>query len=367
MSLKRIRVLIVDDSALVRRVVSNSLAPFADIEVVGTAPDPYIARDRIKELNPDVLTLDIEMPRMDGITFLKLIMQHRPMPVIIMSSLTQSGSEKTLEALQAGAVDVLGKPQGAFSAVEDGQQLAEKIRAAAGARVRVPNQPSPNATSTARPAMRTPQAGGAVSGRNFPARSIILLGASTGGTEAIKTVLTSLSGDLPGICIVQHIPAYFSKAFADRMNQICAMEVREAKAGDVVQRGVALIAPGGYHMILKWSGTQYTVDLNQGPQIHFQRPAVDILFDSAVKCGAGPSTVAAVLTGMGADGAAGLLHLREAGARTIAQNEETCVVFGMPREAIRCGAAQQILPLDQVGPRLEQLISPALVNTKCAA
>jgi two-component system chemotaxis response regulator CheB len=357
---KRIRVLIVDDSALVRKIVATSLAPFPDIEVVGTAPDPYVARDRIRELDPDVVTLDLEMPRMDGITFLKLIMQHRPMPVIIMSSLTQAGSEKALEALQIGAVDVLGKPSGSFSVQEDGLLLAEKIRAAAYARVRPARSDASSAAPPAKAAI-------AESGRHFAPRKIILLGASTGGTEALKMVLTAMGGDLPGICIVQHIPATFSKAFADRMNQCCAMEVREAKQGDVLQRGLALVAPGGFHMILKWSGSRYTVELNQGPQVHFQRPAVDILFESAVKCGAAPHAVAAVLTGMGADGAAGLLHLREAGASTLAQSEETCVVFGMPREAIRLGAAQHVVPLEHVGRRLEQLISPISNKTTCPA
>lgn len=355
MNSKRIRVLIVDDSAMVRRIVTDSLGRFPDIEVVGTAPDPYVARDRILELKPDVVTLDIEMPRMDGITFLKVIMKHRPMPVIIMSSLTQAGSGKALEALQAGAVDVLSKPSGTFSASEDGQLLAEKIRAAAVARVRpVTEEPDPAASAAraAVPIVRPPAMPGV---RRFAPRQLILLGASTGGTEALKTVLMSMSGDLPGICIVQHIPAYFSKAFADRLNQLCAMEVREAKQGDKVQPGLALVAPGGYHMILKWNSVHYTVDLSQGPPIHHQRPAVDVLFDSAVKCGAGPHAVAAVLTGMGADGAAGLLHLRASGASTLAQNEETCVVFGMPREAILRGAAQQVVPLEQIGRRLEQL------------
>lgn len=357
---KRIRVLIVDDSALVRKIVTTSLAQFPDIEVVGTASDPYVARDRIRELDPDVVTLDIEMPRMDGITFLKIIMQHRPMPVIIISSLTQAGSEKALEALEAGAVDVLGKPSGSFSVQEDGLRLVEKIRAAAYARVRPARSDTPSAPPPAR-------AGNTESGRHFASRKIILLGASTGGTEALKDVLTGMSGDLPGICIVQHIPATFSKAFAERMNHCCAMEVREARHGDVVQRGLALVAPGGYHMILKWNGANYTAELNQGPMIHFQRPAVDILFDSAVKCGAAPHATAAVLTGMGADGAAGLLHLREAGASTIAQNEETCVVFGMPKEAIRLGAAQHVVPLEHIGRRLEQLMCPAPANTALTA
>jgi two-component system chemotaxis response regulator CheB len=355
MNTKPIRVLVVDDSALARKIIVNSLAPFKAIEVVGTAIDPYIARDKILELNPDVLTLDIEMPRMDGLTFLKAIMKHRPMPVIIMSSLTASGSEKALEALQAGAVEVMGKPGGSSTAPLDGLRLAEKIMAAAGARVRpVAEWPRPiPARRAAEP--RTNGAGA----RHFPARELILLGASTGGTEALKAVLLSLHGDLPGICIVQHIPPAFSKAFADRMNQICPMEVREAAPGDVVKPGLALVAPGGWHMLLKWQGSRYAVDLTEGPAVHHQRPAVDILFDSAVKAGAGPYVVAALLTGMGADGAAGLLRLKEAGAATIAQNEETCVVFGMPREAIRLGAAQRVLPLEYIGAGIERMLLTA--------
>jgi len=255
-------------------------------------------------------------------------------------------------------VDVLCKPNGSSSAPTDGWQLAEKIRAAAGARVGVPrlNPPPPS-----RPAPKLAPPAFNSESRYFPARKIILLGASTGGTEALKTVLTDLSGDLPGICVVQHIPAQFSKAFADRLNQLCAMEVREAQHGDVLRRGLALVAPGGFHLVLKWNSASYTVDLSQGPQIHHQRPAVDILFDSAVRCGAGPHAVAALLTGMGADGAAGLLRLRQAGAKTIAQDEATCVVFGMPREAIRLGAAQQVVPLPQIAGRLEQLISAVAV------
>jgi len=346
MSPKPIRVLVVDDSALARKIITNSLASFPDIEVVGTAVDPYVARDKILELSPDVVTLDIEMPRMDGITFLKLIMKHRPMPVIVMSSLSAEGSVKAIEALQAGAVDIMGKPSGASSAHASGDLLAEKIRTAACARVparaEVASPPVPRALAVARP-------------RTFPPRSIILLGASTGGTEALKAVLTALPGNLPGICIVQHIPAYFSKAFADRLNTLCAMEVREACHGDHVQPGLALVAPGGFHVVLKWRGNGYVVELSEGPPVHHQRPAVDIMFDSAVKCGAGAHAVAALLTGMGADGAAGLLRLREAGATTIAQNEATCVVYGMPREAVRMGAAQHVLALPQVAPFLDRV------------
>jgi two-component system chemotaxis response regulator CheB len=369
MASRRIRVLIVDDSALVRKVLTESLAGDPEIEVVGTAVDPYVARDKILQLNPDVLTLDIEMPRMDGLSFLKLVMKHRPMPVIIISSLTTAGSGKALEALQAGAVDVMCKPGGSYSASSDGAGLAAKIKAAFHAKVRVRSgdttivsrlratpAPSPPTSQIHRPAGITSHAASRPAAgpvRNNSSKQIILMGASTGGTEALKTVLTHLSGSLPGICIVQHIPAHFSRAFADRLNQLCALEVREALHGDKVQPGLALVAPGGHHMVLRRVGAGYIVELSDAPLVHHQRPAVDILFDSAVRAGAGPNALAFLLTGMGADGAAGMLKLKEAGATTVAQNEDTCVVFGMPREAIRLGAAKRVLPIDQMAPFIE--------------
>jgi two-component system, chemotaxis family, protein-glutamate methylesterase/glutaminase len=380
----RIKLLVVDDSALVRKIITESLSKDRDIEVVGTAMDPIIAKDKILKLNPDVITLDIEMPRMDGLTFLKLVMKNRPMPVIIFSSLTQEGSQKAMEALQAGAVDILAKPSGSFSAYEDGTRLAEKIKTAAQVKFKprpasateADWQPSSPLSSAAlvRPALSTPAftpapmptihrpvfpaahpAPKAVSqGRQYSPRHVFVLGASTGGTEALKTVLTALPADLPGICVVQHIPAYFSLAFANRLNDLCQLEVREARHGDDVRPGLVLVAPGGHHMVLRWVGNHYVVELNDGPPVHHQRPAVDVLFDSAVKAGAGPHSLAVVMTGMGADGAVGMLKLREAGATTIAQNEETCVVFGMPREAIRIGAAQHVLSLYQIAARLDR-------------
>ena len=374
-----IRLLIVDDSALVRKILTESLSKDPDIEIVGTAADPYIARDKMLALKPDVMTLDIEMPRMDGLTFLKLVMKHRPMPVIIMSSLTGPGSELALQALQQGAVDVMGKPSGSYSVTSDIAVLVQKIKAAARAKLRMPAIVAPPAPPRAeaspgtafrtrasapvlhaeptavlaRPAVAlAPPAPSA--GRRYGARDLIVMGASTGGTEALKAILTQLPEDLPPIAIVQHIPAYFSKAFADRLNQLSRLEVREAVNGDRLRPGLALIAPGGHHIVLRWNGAGYTVELNDGPQVHHQRPAVDVLFDSAVKCGAGPHSLAVLLTGMGADGAAGMLRLREAGATTFAQDEESCVVFGMPREAIKLGAAQQILSLDQMASRIDR-------------
>ncbi len=359
----KIRVLIVDDSALVRRALTENLSRCPDIEVVGTAVDPYVARDKILLLNPDVLTLDIEMPRMDGLTFLKRLMQHRPMPVVILSSLTGAGSAKALEALQSGAVEVLEKASGAQSAMQDHTRLVEVIKAAARARLRSPPTESPASRPppAAVPALARASVVRAAGGRHYDSRKIILMGASTGGTEALRTVLTRLGADLPGICIVQHIPALFSLAFAQRLNELCALEVREARNGDLVQPGLALVAPGGFHIVLDWRGRGYVVRLNEGPQIHYQRPAVDVLFGSAAKAGAAAHALAILLTGMGTDGASSLLELRTAGARTICQDEASCVVFGMPREAIRLGAAQMILPLDQIASYVERFANEVAV------
>ncbi|MBM3845162.1 MAG: chemotaxis response regulator protein-glutamate methylesterase [Verrucomicrobia bacterium] len=333
---KRIRVLVVDDSAIARRVITESLAPYPEIEVVGTAVDPYDARSQILNLNPDVITLDVEMPRMDGITFLKLIMQHRPMPVIIMSSLTTQGSEKAMEALECGAVDIVDKPADSCSAHKDGPRLLARIQAPAQAPAIT--RPAPSASSGGK--------------RRFPARSLILIGASTGGPEALKKVLSGLEPDLPGIVIVQHIPAQFSRAMAVRLNSVSRLEVREAVHGDLVKPGTALVAPGGFHTVLHWDGCDYTVELNEGPPVHHQRPAVDVLFSSAVKAGAGQKSLGLVVTGMGSDGAAGLLELRKAGALTVAQDEESSVVYGMPKEAVRLGAAAHVAGISQMADKI---------------
>jgi two-component system, chemotaxis family, protein-glutamate methylesterase/glutaminase len=346
---RKIKVLVVDDSALARRIIMESLSPFPDIEVIGTAADAYVARDKILALKPDVVTLDIEMPRMDGLTFLRLIMRHRPMPVIVVSSLTVEGSQKALEALECGAMDVMGKPGGASSACSDGFALAEKIKAAAVARL--PKTPPMLVPSEAYPAervkLRSPP-------RSVNPRSLIVMGASTGGTEALKTVLAQMPDDLPGICVVQHIPAQFSLAFANRLNSLCAMEVREAKHGDEVTPGLALIAPGGRHLLVRWNGSRYVALLNDGPAVHHQRPAVDVLFDSLVKAGGAEHSIGVLMTGMGKDGAVGLLNLRENGAVTIAQSESSCVVFGMPGEAIRIGGAKHVSDLDEIACEVER-------------
>jgi two-component system chemotaxis response regulator CheB len=316
-----IRVLIVDDSAVVRRLAAEALAADPGIEVVGTAADPYIARDKVRELEPDVMTLDLEMPRMDGLTFLRLLMESRPMPVIVMSSLTQRGSEYALEALQLGAVDVIAKPAGSFSFGDFGPRLIAGVRSAAGARLASP-------------------------------RALILLGASTGGTEALREVLTALPDGLPPIAIVQHIPATFSRAFADRLNQLCACEVREAVDGDLLRPGLALVAPGNFHLLIQRRGPGYAARVVTGPQVWHQRPAVDLLFKSAVECGAAPHALAGVLTGMGKDGAEGLKLLRAKGAATFAQDEATSVVYGMPKAAFENGGARHVLPLSRIAAHL---------------
>lgn len=329
------RVLVVDDSAVVRRAISDALSSDPEIEVVGTACDPYNARDRILELNPDVLTLDVEMPRMDGITFLRILQKHRPMPVVVISSITQAGSKAAVAALEAGAVDVIAKPGSAWSIGDLRDQLIHRVKGAALARFRIGQAAAGGPKVEAAPTMP------------LNPRQIILLGSSTGGTEALKSVLTQLPQGLPGICIVQHIPPFFSKAFAERMNEVCAIEVREAVAGDEVRPGLALIAPGDYHMMIVWNNGRYQVVLNQGPPQHHTRPSVDVLFNSAAAC-AGRYAVVGLLTGMGSDGAQGMLKLRQAGARTFAQDEATCVVYGMPRAAVELGAAEQVVPLERV-------------------
>jgi two-component system chemotaxis response regulator CheB len=337
---RRIRVLIVDDSAIVRRILTEALSGESDIEVVGTAPDPYVARDKILALKPDVLTLDIEMPRMDGLTFLKKLMHFHPMPTIIISSLAQTSCLAALQALEFGAVEVLAKPGGPYSVGELRQSLAQKVRAAAAARIRLPEP-----AGTAREAK--PSAPSRLAAPALPPGTVLAIGASTGGTEAIAAVLTRLPQSCPGIVITQHIPAQFSRAFANRLNTLCAMDVKEAEDGDVLRNGLALIAPGDFHMLLRHSGGRYYVSVKTGPRVCYQRPSVDVLFSSVAEA-AGAEAVGVLLTGMGNDGAQGLLRMRQAGARTIAQNEATCVVYGMPREAVALGAAAQVLPLTAI-------------------
>lgn len=341
----KIRVLVVDDSAIVRKVISDILSSDTDIEVVGTAPDPYVARDKILALHPDVLTLDIEMPRMDGLTFLDRIMRFHPLPVIVISSLTQSSTRAALEALTRGAVDVLAKPGGPYSVGDLKLDLPHRIRAAARAHLRQPAAPPPTPT----PAAATVKPASVSTGT--PNR-LIAIGASTGGTQAIEQILTHLPRNMPPIVVTQHIPAGFSTAFAERLNRVCALDVQEARGGEVLRSGLALIAPGNFHLIVeRHSGGVWRTRLDEGPKVCYQRPSVDVMFQSVCSAAAS-ATIAVLLTGMGNDGAEGMAALRKAGAATIAQNEATCVVFGMPREAIRLDAAQHILPLNEIAQRL---------------
>jgi two-component system chemotaxis response regulator CheB len=341
----KIRVLIVDDSAIVRKMLSAALESEPDIEVVGTAPDPFVARNKILELKPDVLTLDLEMPRMDGLTFLRKLMHGHPLPVIVISSIAGPSSQVAFEALQIGAVEVLAKPSGPYSVGNLGATLAYKIRAAARARLKVHGHAAPAPQEApAPPTLPRPMNGSA-------AKGLIAIGASTGGTEAITQVLTRLPVEIPPILITQHMPPVFTGYFAERLNKICPFEVKEAADGDAIVSGRVLIAPGDFHMLVVRHGNGLRVRTDQGPQVCYQRPAVDVMFASIAEA-VGKQTVAALLTGMGADGARGMLRLREAGASTIAQDEESCVVFGMPREAIRMGGAEQVLPLPKIAAAL---------------
>jgi two-component system chemotaxis response regulator CheB len=367
--------LIVDDSAIVRKILTEALAAEPDIEVVGSAPDPFVARDKILTLRPDVLTLDIEMPRMDGLTFLKKLMHFHPMPVVVISSLTQPSCRSAVEALELGAVEVLAKPGGPYSVGELRNTLASKIRAAAVSRVRRPQPteelPSLHRSSRDTPSRDTPSrdtplrdrlAPAALVRPQLPGDTVIAIGASTGGTEAIAAVLSRLPASTPGIVIAQHIPAQFSRAFANRLNDLCAFEVKEAEDGDVLGPGRALVAQGDFHMLLRSTGGRYTVNVKTGPRVCYQRPSVDVLFSSVAEA-AGNRAIGVLLTGMGADGAQGLLKMRQAGARTMVQDEATCVVFGMPREAILAGAAEQILALSAIANGILTARRPVTVLT----
>jgi two-component system, chemotaxis family, protein-glutamate methylesterase/glutaminase len=329
-----IRVLVVDDSAVVRKVLSEELSKHPDIEVVGTAMDPYVAREKIVELHPDVLTLDVEMPRLDGLTFLERLMTHYPLPVVVVSSLTPAHSEAAVRALSLGAVEVVCKPGSQYSLPDVGRQLVQAVRAAARARI----------------AKREPVPASAVVHRLQDIQTtgrILAIGASTGGPQAIEAVLSRLPPTAPGTVIVQHMPAGFTASFAKRLDSVCAMEVREAKDGDVIAQGLALVAPGNLHLVVQRSGSQWIARVKDGPAVHHQRPAADVLFHTVAKA-AGRNAVGVLLTGMGTDGAKGLLAMREAGAWTIAQDEETSVVYGMPREAAALGAAAEVLSIQRI-------------------
>jgi len=334
---RRIRVLCVDDSALIRQVMTEIINEQPDMEMVGAAADPLIARDLIKALDPDVLTLDVEMPRMDGLDFLERLMRLRPMPVVMVSSLTERGSEISLRALELGAVDFVTKPR---LGMRDGllqyaAEIGDKIRAAACARLRPAQRRAPGTPARAEPALRKPL---------VSTEKLIAIGASTGGTEAIREVLEPLPADCPGILVTQHMPPGFTRSFAQRLDGLCRIHVKEAEQGERVLPGYAYIAPGGFHLSLGRSGANYVARLDQEAAVNRHRPSIDVLFESVAR-NAGVNALGVLLTGMGRDGAAGLLHMRQAGAHTFAQDEASCVVFGMPREAILLGAAAEVQPL----------------------
>ncbi len=332
-TLPRTRVLLVDDSAVVRKLLGDALRKHDDIEVIGGAADPYIARDMILSLKPDVITLDIEMPRMDGLSFLRKLMEHHPIPAIVVSSLTQQGSTASIEALRIGAIDVIGKPGGPHAVGEVADRVAERIRAL--------RRGSPiKFGKIAAAAPIAPAFSHGVS----KLRGVVAIGASTGGTQAIETVLTRMPAEGPPIVITQHMPAGFTKAFADRLNGVCPMRVIEAQGGESLERGVAYVAPGDYHLTIDRQGLRMLTRLDQHAPIHYQRPAVDALFGSLTRL-KGLPVVAMLLTGMGADGADGMVALRQTGAETIAEAEESCVVFGMPKEAIARGGAVHVASL----------------------
>ncbi|HZV97861.1 MAG TPA: chemotaxis response regulator protein-glutamate methylesterase [Methylophilaceae bacterium] len=339
--MSKIKVLIVDDSALIRSLLTEIINSHADMEVVAAAPNPLVARDLIKQHNPDVLTLDVEMPKMDGLDFLERLMRLRPMPVVMISSLTERGSEITMRALELGAVDFVTKPK---ISIADGmheytQLIGDKIRAASQARIiqRTPIAAQPNG-------------GGVLPTLNNPlisSEKLIIIGASTGGTEAIKSFLMQMPSDAPGILIAQHMPPGFTKSFADRLNSLCKIEVSEAEGGERILPGHAFIAPGHSHLLLTRSGANYVTQLSDAPPVNRHRPSVEVLFDSAAAT-AGKNSIGVILTGMGKDGAAGMLRMREAGTYNFAQDEASCVVFGMPKEAIAVGGVHEVAPLKEL-------------------
>jgi two-component system, chemotaxis family, protein-glutamate methylesterase/glutaminase len=343
---QKIKVLVIDDSALIRSVMKEIINREKDMECVGAAPDPLVAREMIKSLNPDVLTLDVEMPKMDGLDFLERLMRLRPMPVVMVSTLTERGSDITFRALALGAVDFVSKPKMdiARGMEEYAMEITDKIRAAAQAHV--------HKTSTA-PTLDIEKRYSAdailpsLAGRYSSTEKLIIIGASTGGTEAIKDVLTRLPADVPGILVTQHMPENFTKSFADRLDTLCKIAVKEAEHNERILPGHAYIAPGHSHLLLRRSGANYMTELNQGPPVNRHRPSVDVLFRSAANV-AGANALGIILTGMGKDGAQGLLEMRQAGCHTIAQDEESCIVFGMPKEAINMGGACEVLPLQGI-------------------
>lgn len=351
--MEKVKVLIVDDSALVRQILSEIFVNDSRIEVVGTASDPFVARNKIKELNPDVITLDVEMPKMDGVTFLRNLMRLRPTPVIMISSLTEHGADITLEALELGAIDFITKPKldVAQGLAEFQEEIVEKVIQAS----KVPMSVLENASKTIKKAKPKLSADAVISTgarRHFKTtEKIIAVGASTGGTEAIKHLLIELPANAPGVVVTQHIPAAFSAPFAQRMNAASAMVVKEAQGGEVILPGHVLIAPGDRHLLVKRDGARYVCELIDGPPVNRHIPSVDVMFRS-VSQNVGPNAIGVILTGMGDDGAAGMLEMKSAGAYTIAQDEKTSVVWGMPGAAVKAGGVDDVLPLGSISGHL---------------
>jgi len=340
--MKKITVVVVDDSALIRKLLSEIINSQPDMQAIGAAPDPLAAREMIRNLNPDVITLDVEMPKMDGLEFLERLMRLRPMPVVMVSSLTERGSEATLRALELGAVDYVSKPKIdiVHGIQEYAAEIAEKIRAAAASRPRAKAAAAPGQGAR----MLAPLAN-----RIISTEKLIIVGASTGGTEAIKDFLIDMPPDCPGILITQHMPEAFTKSFAMRLDSLCRISVKEAEHGERVLPGHAYVAPGHSHLLLRRSGANYMTQLSDAEPVNRHRPSVDVLFRSAAE-NAGKNAVGVILTGMGKDGAAGMLAMKRAGAYNIAQDEASCVVFGMPKEAIAMGGTDEVLPLRDIAP-----------------
>jgi two-component system chemotaxis response regulator CheB len=344
-----IRVLIVDDSATAREVLTTALRKDSEIDVVGTAPDAYVARDKIVALKPDVVCLDVEMPRMDGITFLKKIMQYMPVPVLMVSSLTQKGASVTLDALEAGAVDVVGKPHqniyDGIEAIEKELIMKVKMVASSNLKAKITKRVTSNSQTLEKKYALAKTT-----------NKIIAIGASTGGTVALAELIKAFPRDIPGTVVVQHMPAGFTEAFANRLNDISQVEVAEAKDGDIISKGKVLIAPGDYHMVIRREGGVYKVRLGTGEKVSGHRPSVDVLFNSVSKY-AGGNAIGVILTGMGSDGAKGILKMRNAGAHTIGQDEKSCVVYGMPKVANDIGGVENELPLELINDRIISLLN----------